>query len=128
MLSINDVVKVDYERKRIRKEIYKRIYEQFCKKVKQSTEMGYKHALLTVPSFVFGYPAFDRHMAVDYIKRQFELGGFEVHKVEPFSLYVYWNIKKEKPTVSEKKVDDDEIDFPSFINLKKAANKYRKSA
>lgn len=132
MLRVNDVIKVDYERKRIRKEIYKRIYEQFCRKVRQSTEMGYKHTLLTVPSFVFGYPTFDRDIATEYLRRQFENGGFEASYVEPYSIYVSWNIQKnrarEKPQEEAAAIEEDEIDFPSFMNLKKAANKYRKGA
>jgi len=129
MLRITDVVKVDYERKRIRKEIYKRIYEQFCRKIKQSTEMGYKHTILTVPSFVFGFPTFDRYMAVDYLCRQFVIGGFEAHVIKPFSIYVCWVVttnKSKKPREEEKIEPEDDIEFPTFINLKKAADKYRK--
>lgn len=129
MLKIDDVIKVDYERKRIRKETYKKIYEQFCRKIKQSTEMGYKHTLLTVPSFVFGFPPFDRNMAVVYLKRQIELGGFEVHYIEPYSMYVFWNVRSLPKQQKVKETDDGyDIEFPTLMNLKKAANKYRKSA
>lgn len=132
MLRISDVVKVDYERKRIRKEIYKRIYEQFCRKIKQSTEMGYKHTILTVPSFVFGFPTFDRFMAVDYLCRQFSLGGFDAHVIEPYSIYVCWVVdKKSKKAKVDEPVPEhhqvEEIEFPTLMNLKKAADKYRKN-
>ncbi|QIG59880.1 hypothetical protein [Dishui Lake phycodnavirus 4] len=135
MLRISDVVKVDYERKRIRKEIYTRIYEQFCRKIKQSTEMGYKHTILTVPSYVFGYPTFDRYMAVDYLFRQFSLGGFDVHIIDPYSIYVSWLVQKKKSvpdreTETEPKPSSEPDileDFPTLINLKKAADKYRKN-
>lgn len=129
MLRVEDVLKVDYERKRIRKEIYKRIYEQFTRKVKLSTEMGYKHTMLMVPSVVFGFPPFDRHMATQFMARQFINGGFEVHFVDDFTLYVCWNIKKQNKTrAPEPPPETEDIEFPTFVNLKKAASKYRKSA
>uniref|UniRef100_A0A6C0JWA8 Uncharacterized protein n=1 Tax=viral metagenome TaxID=1070528 RepID=A0A6C0JWA8_9ZZZZ len=129
MLRINDVATVDYERKRIRKETYKRIYEQFCRKIKQSTEMGYKYVLLTIPSFLFGFPSFDRGMALIYLERQFRNGGFEVYRVEPYSLYISWviNNKKQKPSTDTEPIKQEEdIELPTLINLKKAANRYRK--
>jgi hypothetical protein len=129
MLRVEDVLKVDYERKRIRKEIYKRIYEQFTRKVKLSTEMGYKHTMLVVPSLVFGFPPFDRHLAGQFMARQFRNGGFEVHFVDDFTLYVCWNIKKQKKQNEpppESEIED--VEFPTFVNLKKAVAKYRKSA
>jgi len=128
MLRISDVVKVDYERKRIRKEIYRRIYDQFCKKIKQSTEMGYKHTILTVPPYVFGFPTFDRFMAVDYLCRQFSLGGFEARVIDPYSIYVCWVSNKAKPEHEVvPPVVEEIIEFPTLMNLKKTADKYRKN-
>ena len=76
MLSIDDVTKIDDRRKQIRKEIYTKIYEQFTAKIKQSVEFGHKQIFLTVPTFLLGYPVFDRATATKYITRQFVLGGF----------------------------------------------------
>ena len=67
-----------------------------------------------------GHPAFDRRKATLYIKRQLERGGFIVKHTNDYELYITWNIKKKK---QEEPVLEEE--FPSFINLKKAANKYR---
>lgn len=131
MLRVEDVLKVDYERKRIRKEIYKRIYEQFTRKVKLSTEMGYKHTLLMVPSIVFGFPPFDRHLATEFMARQFSNGGFDVHFVNEFTLYICWNVKKQKKKQGQTPnalPEAEDVEFPTFVNLKKAAAKYRKSA
>jgi|14_taG_2_1085336.scaffolds.fasta_scaffold12349_2 hypothetical protein len=131
MLRVNDVQKVDYDRKRIRKEIYQKIYEQFCRKIKLSTEMGYKCTILTVPSTVFGYPTFDRQVAAHYLCRQFHNGGFETRIVDTYSMYVAWNIqkrsKKYKPPEKENtEQDDDEYEMPTLMNLKKAAAKYKR--
>ena len=129
MLRVRDVQKVDYERKRIRKEIYQKIYEQFCRKIKLSTEMGYKCAILTVPSTVFGYPTFDRAVAAEYLRRQFSNGGFETSIVDTYSMYIAWNIQKRSKKMEVKKPEpeqEDECDMPTLINLKKAAAKYKR--
>ena len=88
MISINDVTKIDEKRKQIRKEIYTKIYEQFSSKIKQSVEYGHKQIFLTVPSFLLGYPVFDRNAAAKYIARQFVLGGFTVKRVSDYDIYV----------------------------------------
>jgi hypothetical protein len=125
MISIDDVTKIDEKRKQIRKEIYTKIYEQFSSKIKQSVELGHKQLFLSVPSFLIGYPVFDRSAAARYIARQFVLGGFTVKLVSDHDIYVSWVIPKKK---KEKNVSEEDADFPNLMNLKKMANKYRRSA
>ena len=126
MLSINDVVKIDDKRKQIRKDIYRKIYEQFSSQIKQAVEMGHKQLFLTIPPFLIGYPAFDRSAAARYVARQFTLGGFTVQLMSDCVIYITWvKAKKKKEKV---KREEDEGDFPNLMNLKKIANKYRKSA
>jgi hypothetical protein len=125
MISIDDVTKIDDKRKQIRKEIYTKIYEQFSSKIRQSVELGHKQIFLTVPGFLLGYPIFDRGLAAKYIARQFTLGGFTVQLVSEYDIYVSWNVPKKK----KQKVEEEEVgDFPNLMNLKKIANKYRRSA
>jgi len=126
MLSISDVTKIDERRRQIRKEIYTKIYEQMVSKIKQSVELGCKQIFLSVPSFVVGYPTFDRDQAAKYIARQFVRGGFTVQMVTPIELYVTWYTpRRKKERVHEV---EDEVEFPTLMNLKKIANKYRKNA
>ena len=125
MISINDVTKIDERRKQIRKEIYTKIYEQFSSKIKQSVELGHKQLFMTVPPFLIGYPVFDRSAAARYIARQFSLGGFTVKLLSDHDIYVSWVVPKKK---KEKKEREDDVDFPNLVNLKKIANKYRRSA
>lgn len=126
MLSISDVTKIDERRRQIRKEIYTKIYEQMVSKIKQSVELGCKQIFLSVPSFVVGYPTFDRDQAAKYIARQFVRGGFTVQMVTPIELYVTWYTpRRKKERVREV---EDEVEFPTLMNLKKIANKYRKNA
>jgi hypothetical protein len=125
MISINDVTKIDEKRKQIKKEIYTKIYEQFSRKIKQCVELGHKQVFLTVPSFVLGCPTFDRCAAAKYIVRQFTLGGFDARLIDEYQLYVSWVVpKKDKHKLSE----SDETAFPDLMNLRKMANKYRRSA
>ena len=125
MISINDVTKIDEKRKQIKKEIYTRIYEQFSRKIKQSVELGHKQVFLTVPTFVVGYPTFDRSAAARYIMRQLKLGGFDVRLVSDYDMYVSWIIPKK---VKERVEEPDDTEFPDLMNLKKMADKYRRGA
>jgi hypothetical protein len=125
MISINDVTKIDEKRKQIKKEIYTRVYEQFSRKIKQSVELGHKQVFLTVPTFVVGYPTFDRGAAARYIMRQLKLGGFDVRLVSDYDMYVSWVIPKK---VKQKVNEPDETEFPDLMNLKKMADKYRRGA
>jgi hypothetical protein len=125
MISINDVTKIDEKRKQIKKEIYTRVYEQFSRKIKQSVELGHKQVFLTVPTFVIGYPTFDRGAAARYIMRQLKLGGFDVRLVSDYDMYVSWIIPKK---VKQKVNEPDETEFPDLMNLKKMADKYRRGA
>jgi hypothetical protein len=124
MISINDVTKIDEKRKQIKKETYKRIYEQFSRKIKQSVELGHKQIFLTIPIFVIGCPTFDRSSAARYVARQFTLGGFDVRRVSEYDIYVSWIVPKKVKVKNE----SDEPDFPDLMNLKKMADKYRRSA
>lgn len=128
MISINDIHKIDEKRKQIRKEIYTKIYEQFSRKIKQCVELGHKQIFLLVPSYLVGYPVFDRTAAARYIARQFKLGGFQVQVVSQYEIYVTWQVTKKKKEKQTEKVEDELDDFPKLMNLKKMANKYRRGA
>ena len=122
MLNINDIIEIDEKKKRIKKEIYTKIYDQFSSKIKQCVELGHKQVFLTVPVILIGYPVFDRNAAARYLTRQFELGGFLVQLVADYDIYVSWNISKKK---RQREVENEDIEFPNLMNLKKMANKYR---
>ena len=122
MININDIIEIDEKKKRIKKEIYTKIYDQFSSKIKQCVELGHKQVFLTVPVILIGYPVFDRNAAARYLTRQFELGGFIVQLVADYDIYVSWNISKKK---REREIENEDIEFPNLMNLKKMANKYR---
>ena len=133
MLSVDDIHKIEKQRRDIRKEIYKKIYEQFCRRIKQCVELNESQAFLRTPSYLVGYPTFDRERATVYLKRQLELGKFDVTFLSNIDLYVSWKKKKGQPkalTKSEgttaEQLEHEDDGFPTLMNLRKAAAKYRK--
>jgi hypothetical protein len=125
MLRVSEIYAVENQKRKIRKRIYKEIYNTLSKKIRHSVGLGHRNVILHVPSFVYGQPVFDRTRAMSYIKRQFENGGFIVNVVSDDALHVSW-CKEEKSFLREKtEPEADESPFASLINLKKTANKYK---
>ena len=84
---------------------------------------------MTVPSFLLGYPTFDRELAASYLERQLGRAGFTVVR-EDFVFVVSW-VKKARERERERDREPDpeppeDAGFPSLVNLRKAANKYRR--
>lgn len=127
MIRASDIEKITDRRREVRKDTYTKLYEQFSRKIRQTVEFGQNQVFLTVPGFVLGYPTFDRRLAADYLKRQLERGQFEVARVDQYTFYVSWGHKKSSAPVHEPEPVDEPDEFPTLVNLKKAANKYRKN-
>ena len=121
-LTIQEIQRLDEKRSKIKKEIYTKIYEQFSRKIRQNVELGQKQVFLNVPMFLLGLPTFDRDKATEYLKRQLERADFVVTKTGSYELLVTWNVKKE---IKEPEPVFDE--FPTLMNLRKAASKYRRA-
>ena len=126
MINIKDIAKIESKRREVKKEIYTKIFEQFSRKIKQTVELGQKQLFLSVPSFLMGYPTFDRMRAKIYLMRQLERSGFQVTSTGDYELYVTWATGKSQHE-KEKEKEEELDEFPTLMNLKKAANKYRHS-
>lgn len=116
----------------MKKELYKKIYEQFERKIRQQVEMGRdKFVILQVPVYVLGFPKFDREAAARYLSRQLTRGGFDVQLAGDITLFVSWLPKKKKkappPPQKPQVVDDLPLEFPTLMNLRKAASAYKKA-
>lgn len=127
MISIDEISRITEKRNKLKKETYIKIYEQISKKIRQSVDLGHKYIFCQIPSFVMGYPHFNRVKALQYIKRQFDIGGFTVQQIGDFELCISWRPNKQHKNTQREDVEDLG-EFPSFVNLKKAANKYRRNA
>jgi len=124
IIDIDKIKQIEETRKKVRKEIYTKIYEQFSRKIMYAVQNNQKQVFLTVPGYMIGYPVFDRNLATNYIKRQLERNKLKVIQISDFEFHVSWGKNKKKKEKEKEKIDDDE-NFPSLINLKKAASKYR---
>ena len=90
MISVDDISRIAEKRNRLRKETYVKLYEQISKKIRQSVELGHKYVFVQIPSFVMGYPHFDRIKATQYLVRQLHIGGFMVQHIGDFELCISW--------------------------------------
>jgi hypothetical protein len=126
MISVDEISRLMEKKNKMKKETYVKLYEQVSRKIRQSVDFGSKWTSFQVPGFLIGYPMFDRYKATAYIKRQLERGGFDVVVMGDHELHVTWKIKKVSETKQEPEISIE--DFPTLINLKKAANKYRSRA
>lgn len=123
MISVDEISRLTDKKNKMKKETYIKLYEQVSRKIRQSVDFGQKYATAQIPSFLIGFPMFDRYKATSYVKRQLERGGFQVVVSGDHELYITWKVKKSGEKKVEPEVSVDE--FPTLINLKKAANKYR---
>lgn len=126
MIDIERINQIEDTRKKVRKEIYTKIYDQFSRKIMYTVQNNQKQVFLNVPAYMIGYPVFDRTLATIYLKRQLKRNKLEVIQISEFEFHVSWGKKKKKKEKEKTTVDlDDDENFPSLINLKKAASKYR---
>jgi len=120
------IQKIQENKKQVKKETYKKIYDQFMRKITKAVENNFSQVFLETPVFVVGYPMFDRDKATQYIKRQLERARFRVIQITQYELYISFlktKTKKVKEPEQPPKFSDDE--FPTLMNLKKAANNLR---
>ena len=127
LISVRELQKAKLAKKEIRKETYRKILEQISKKIQVSAQVGNSSLIATIPSFVMGFPTFDRTMAATYIERQLKNGGYNVKRINDIGLLIDWKVaveKKERPEAPPK-YDNDSMGVSSFLNLKKYAAKYK---
>lgn len=126
MISLNEIKKIQGERKNIKKEIYKKIYSEFSRKIKKAVQVGHNQILLQTPNYMFGYPSYDVTKATLYVKRQFDHSGFTTYLFSGNELYISWAQENKTKSEVKMKEEEDEEEFPTFVNLKKMANRLRK--
>ena len=125
-MLLDEIRKIDEKKLQLKKELYKNIYAQCERKIRRAVEMGQKSIVLRVPAFVVGYPPFDVETATRYLHRQFTRGGFTVQIITAADLLVSWEVRKKKEEPKKMEEDDDHLsEFPSLMNLRKVANKWR---
>lgn len=128
-MNIQDIQKIEDQRRKLKKDIYIAIYEQFSRKIKNAVQLNQKQTCLRVPAFLIGFPSYDILKASHYLERQLVRSGFQVTKMSDIDFYVTWypttKTKKKKVASSVNEQEEDTSDFLTLMNLKKAANKIR---
>ena len=124
-LSAKQVVAAEKKRADSKKEYYKALLEQFCRKIKAASELDQKEALLQVPPFLVGFPKYDLTQTVVYMARQLTRLGYVVSVAGPLSLKVQWY----RTAILESELEKEEMDplahLPSLVNLRKTAQSLR---
>ena len=124
-LSAKQLVASEKKRDLAKQEYYRALLEQFCRKIRVSSELGNKDAILTVPPFVVGFPRYDLPMTVGYMCRQLQRLGYIVNLVGPLDIRVQWNRASGLDSEMKKEELDPGTYLPSLVNLKKTAEKLR---
>jgi hypothetical protein len=122
--SAKEMLAAEKKRASAKKEYYKALLEQFSRKIKHSVELGKKEAILTVPSFLVGYPKYDLAVTVVYMSRQLGRLGYKVELVGPLDLKVTWRKTNERSEEEQEEADPG-VFLPSLVNLQKTAQKLR---
>ena len=129
MITRQMIHKLDCDKQRIRKDTYKKIYEQSSRQVQFAVSANQRQVHIQIPEFLLGYPAYNTERACMYIKRQFTLAGFDITDTTYTSFFVSWYpqavAKRQVERVEEDVPFPEPEGLPSLINLKKAANRYR---
>jgi hypothetical protein len=122
MITAKELAAKEQTRKNVKKETYRALLEQFCRKIRTASDLGQKEVLLSVPPFVIGYPAYNMPITVDYMGRQLERLGYKVFRAGLVDLLVKWNVKADP--ISEIQDSCEDL-LPTLMNLQKTAAKYR---
>ena len=124
-LSAKQLVASEKKRDLAKKEYYRALLEQFCRKIKVASDLGSRDAILTVPPFVVGFPRYPLPATVGYMCRQLQRLGYIVNLVGPLDIRVQWTRAAALDSEMEKEEVDPGTYLPSLANLKKTAEKLR---
>ena len=125
VFTAKQIVESEKRKDFAKKEYYKALLEQFCRKIKVASELGSRDTILTVPPFLVGFPRYDLSLTVSYMARQLQRLGYTVNLVGPLDIRVQWFGTAVLDTEVQKEEADPGTFLPSLVNLKKAADKLR---
>jgi hypothetical protein len=123
--SAKQLMALEKTKRDAKKETYKALLDQLCRKIKTSYELGHKNCIVTVPPFVIGFPRYDLAKAVQYMARQLMKLGYIVNYAGPMSLKIEWTRIPDDPETALKEEYPVNI-LPGLVNLQKTAQKLRK--
>ena len=122
--TAKEILAKEKTRQAVRKETYKAMLDQLCRKIRSASDLGQHECIVTVPPFIVGFPKYDLARAVLYMCRQFQRLGYIVDLVGPFDIQVAWRAYKHGQEYAQEE-EDPLVHLPSLANLQKTAQKLR---
>ena len=92
--SINEIHKNHKEREKRRLEIYDKILIRCLKKVKESSSKEDTYCFFEMPEYLPGMPLYNMTECLMYILNLLKQKGFNARYVDPFLIYIMWNLPK----------------------------------
>lgn len=96
-LKADDLNKIQKEKHKINKQIYKTILEDSEKKIKYNNSLGNTTAIITIPYIKLGYPIYNVTHAMMYVIKKLTKQGFKINGFQENKIFIDWKIKKEEP-------------------------------
>ncbi len=124
MISARELEERNKAKHDVKKELFKRILTQMCRRIDMFHSLGKTECTLTVPEFIWGYPAYDVLQVTFYMHRQLVRLGYRTSILGSGLLHAAWGPPPKKKTKTTRK--QLEQDLPTFANLRKAADDLRK--
>ena len=126
MISAKELEERNKAKQDVKKELFKRILTQMCRRIDMFHSLGKSECTLTVPEFIWGYPAYNVLQVTFYMHRQLVRLGYRTSILGEGLLHVAWGAPPKKKKKKKLETKQLEQDLPSFANLRKAADDLRK--
>lgn len=126
MISAKELEERNKAKHDVRKELFTRILTQMCRRIDMFHSLGKTECTLTIPEFIWGYPAYDVAQTTMYMHRQLVRLGYRASIMGEGLLHAAWGPPPRKKQKQKQKRIEEEKDLPSFANLRKAADELRK--
>ena len=122
-ISAKQIAETEKKRNSTKKEYYRALLDQFCRKIKTASAMGTRSTIVTIPPFMVGFPKYDLATTVVYMSRQLIRLGYKTEFIGPLDIHVRWGSVR-APLVQE---TDQGPELPTLTDLHMLANKVRSS-
>jgi len=125
MINVAELQKEHDTRNNIKRDTFNKILEDLTRIIKNRAQFGQKECFLNIPAFVIGKPLYSVRQATKYVIHRMKQKGFKVYDGGGNEIYVSWRIEEANKPIPSRDIEEDEFMIPSFVNLKKSANRVR---
>ena len=101
--NVNDLYKVNLNRKHLSHQIYKTLYLDVMHKIKQKNEIYVYNLIYQPPTVVTGNVRYNRRTCIMYLMKKLVLSGFIVFPYVDNRIYIDWSFTTNTPTTVKNK-------------------------